>query len=298
MSVVPFAAIGPMHKMISEILNEAKVEIKSGDISGLFNPNAPAPHIDIFSVQLPYQPMLMDSIFNPIGEAWNRAMNRAETRESFLIWRKSRELFETVPAAPAKKFAMLRGWYVAKALNLLTENNEDFGLGPKLGIWSPQNMSNESFPHPLATVEPAEIHDYPGAIMNSLAIALVLCNNSSSLQPLYAYQRLVELGDVTSRASELVMWIIGGKLKNEGYQPEPKSARAGTKSDTMEERRQALLKFFKQESDLFKAKIESIDTRLNQNDINLTWELREYIREALDSILNSVETASDTSSGI
>ncbi|MGA1416473.1 MAG: tubulin-like doman-containing protein [Candidatus Nanopelagicaceae bacterium] len=299
-SVLPFDLNSPSYNMIKEILNSNTIGIwkdQTGD--SWFNPSARVQSIDIFSIQRPYQPVVMDSIFSPIADSWGTTSDDMDKRADFLKWRRSRLLFETVPASPQKKFAMLRGWYVTKILNLLEEVPHSEPRGPELKVWSGKTYTYESFPHPLANDGIVETHDYPGGILNSLAIALTLCNAKSSLQPMYAYQRLMEVGDISSKTnSELALWLTKGELKYQG-QPEPKPERAGqAKSSSLEDRRKVVLAFLEEESNRFKKDIESLDPREQKDELNLTWEIRDAIRKSLNDLIAFVKSVESIQSGI
>ena len=297
LSALPFDLNGEVFNTIKNILVQQKIW-RDQTSEKWFNPSAHVQSIDIFSVQKPYQPMVMDSIFGPIAESWNKAQNNKDKRSNFLQWRRSRALFETVPAAPEKKRAMIRGWYVARILGQLQETIDDPIRGPHLKVWSGKDYEHVSFPFPLANEDIVEPHDYPGAILNSLTIALAMCNSESSLKPLYAYQRLIELGEIDNVAnSELSLWITKGSLRYNG-QPTPTEQRAGNSSDSVENRRLAVDAYLKEMSLDFTAKIEKLDPRDDWKRLNLTWEIRLEIRSALDSLIKAAHDAKEITSGI
>jgi hypothetical protein len=248
LSSIPFDTGSPAYGAIKEILVQQKVWVDQTSDSW-FKPSAKVQNIDIFSVQRPYQPIVMDSIFNPIAESWHKAQNSQDKREAFFQWRRSRSLWESVPAAPEKKSAILRGWYVARALGQLTEDMADPKRGPELKVWSHVRRDFETFPYPLASGPVVEPEDYPGGLLMSLSIALAMCNASSSLEPLRSYHRLIELGEISNPAtSELGRWISQGTVAHPS-QPQPGVKAGPTGVDAVEARRDALVKYF---SDLLK----------------------------------------------
>ena len=299
LSVLPFDRGSAMYELIKEILIQQKMwDDTKGD--SWFNSGAKVQNIDFFSIQKPYQPMVMDSIFGPVADSWNQAENNMNKRQDFLNHRRARPLWETVPAAPEKKAAILRGWYVARLLGQLTESrdSEDSQRGPLLTVWSGKTYQQEPFPHPLAHPDIVEPQDYPGALLNSLAISLAMCNAKSSLAPLFPYQRLMELGEVKNPArSELAKWVTSGEVKFKD-QPLPNAKSAGASSDSVEERRGKVSAYFNSLLEKFKSDIEDMDTRTDWDRLNLTWEVRKEIRDALETLIAATLDIQANVSGI
>lgn len=297
LSSIPFDTGSPAYSAIKEILVQQKVWVDQTSDSW-FKPSAKVQNIDIFSVQRPYQPIVMDSIFNPIAESWHKAQNSQDKREAFFQWRRSRSLWESVPAAPEKKSAILRGWYVARALGQLTEDMADPKRGPELKVWSHVRRDFETFPYPLASGPVVEPEDYPGGLLMSLSIALAMCNASSSLEPLRSYHRLIELGEISNPAtSELGRWISQGTVAHPS-QPQPGAKAGPTGADAVEGRRDALVKYFSDLLKEFENEIESLDTHTNWEKLGYTWEIRADVREALTALIKACSEAKAGRSGI
>jgi hypothetical protein len=297
LSSIPFDTGSPAYTAIKEILVQQKVWVDQTSDSW-FKPSAKVQNIDIFSVQRPYQPIVMDSIFNPIAESWHKAQNSQDKREAFFQWRRSRSLWESVPAAPEKKSAILRGWYVARALGQLTEDLADPKRGPELKVWSHIGRSYETFPYPLASGAVVEPEDYPGGLLMSLSIALAMCNSSSSLEPLRSYHRLIELGEISIPAkSELGRWIAQGAVAHPS-QPVPSSKAGPAGSEGVEERRKALIAYFTDLLKGFESEIEALDTHTQWDKLGYTWEIRHEVREALTALIKACSEAKAGRSGI
>jgi hypothetical protein len=297
LSSIPFDTGSPAYTAIKEILVQQKVWVDQTSDSW-FKPSAKVQNIDIFSVQRPYQPIVMDSIFNPIAESWHKAQNSQDKREAFFQWRRSRSLWESVPAAPEKKSAILRGWYVARALGQLTEDLADPKRGPELKVWSHIGRSYETFPYPLASGAVVEPEDYPGGLLMSLSIALAMCNSSSSLEPLRSYHRLIELGEISNPAtSELGRWIAQGAVAHPS-QPVPSSKAGPAGSEGVEERRKALIAYFTDLLKGFESEIEALDTHTQWDKLGYTWEIRHEVREALTALIKACSEAKAGRSGI
>jgi hypothetical protein len=297
LSSIPFDLGSPAAVTIKEILVQQKIWVDQTSDSW-FKPSAKVQNIDIFSVQKPYQPIVMDSIFNPIAESWHKAENDKDKREDFFKWRRSRSLWESVPAAPEKKSAILRGWFVARAMEQLTESLADPKRGPELKVWSHIRRDYESFPYPLASGAVVEAQDYPGAILMSLSISLAMCNSSSSLEPLRAYHRLIELGDVEkATTSELGRWISLGEVAHPS-QPVPQRNAGPSGAEGVEDRRKALVKYFEARLDEFKNEIEVLDTHTQWEELGYTWEIRTEVRKALEELIKACTTAKGARTGI
>ena len=132
----------------------------------------------------------------------------------------------------------------------------------------------------------------------SLSIALAMCNSSSSLEPLRAYHRLIELGDVAkSTTSELGRWIAQGVVAHPS-QPTPKNNAGPSGAEGVEERRKALIKYFKDCLAQFKDEIESLDTHTQWEELGYTWEIRTEVRKALEALIKACTDAKAAGSGI
>jgi hypothetical protein len=180
----------------------------------------------------------------------------------------------------------------------LTESLADPKRGPELKVWSHIRRDYESFPYPLASGAVVEAQDYPGAILMSLSISLAMCNSSSSLEPLRAYHRLIELGDVEkATTSELGRWISLGEVAHPS-QPVPQRNAGPSGAEGVEERRKALVKYFEARLDEFKNEIEVLDTHTQWEELGYTWEIRTEVRKALEELIKACTTAKGARTGI
>jgi hypothetical protein len=264
----------------------------------LFNSAAKVQNIDIFSVQSPFQPVVMNSIVQPISEAWLKHRANKSTRTDFLTWRRARPLFEAVPASPSKKRAILRGWYVSRVLGQLDQEMGEANLGPHIKVWSPKEAGFDSFPYPLMYGGVVEAENYPGAVLKSLSIALVMCNSEGSLAPLDAYKRLIDLGEIESgQTSALLNWILTGTLSgNSVRQPDPK--RAGSKDQSMEDRKAVVVKYLEELSAEFRDDVENLDYKRDARNTTLTWEIKHEVRRAINEVLEAAQAVVAKKSGI
>jgi len=296
-SAIPFDKDGKNYQIATEVMKNYKMW-KDGDSEASFDSGKKVYNIDLFSVQLPYQPIVMDSIMQPVWQTWLRHRGTKEARTDFLRWRRARPLFETIPASRDVKRSMLCGWYVARVLGQLDLTVEDSELGPHIKIWSIKSNRFESFPYPLMLPEIAEPSDYPGVVLGSLSIAMVFCNSTGNLEPLNPYHRLIELGEINNRnSSEIINWITRGKLKDSG-QPIPSESRAGSITDDVEKRRTIVKNTLTEYKKTFEEEVAFIDHRRDITKLNQTWEIRHEITKVLDELIAKVGSVKDGDTGI
>ncbi|MFE1645717.1 tubulin-like doman-containing protein [Microbacterium sp. P01] len=244
--------------------------------------------IEVFAMSgFPYQPIVMDSVMEPIARGWLAQSGTQDSREAFWKFKKARLLGEAIPADPAVVATMLRGWYVAKALGQLKVESGHGEKGPKLGVWNTLRRAYAWFPHPLLHPRNAQPHDFPGVVMQSLTIALALCNSEESLEPLAAYRALSALGgDRGSMSDILTDWVQSGTLP-EGS-PEPDPARAGSAGDELADRQTALRDWFTSERAAFVEKVVEHDHSESVYAYPVSWEIREQLLRALDDLTSAV----------
>ena len=296
MSAIPFDPGSQAYAITKEVLQDLKMW-NGAATEELFNSAAKVQNIDIFSVQSPFEPVVMNSIVQPISEAWLKHRSDKKTRKDFLTWRRARPLFEAVPASPAKKRAILRGWFVARVLGQLDQEMNDMNLGPHIKVWSPKDGKFDSFPYPLMYGGIVEPENYPGAILKSLSIALVMCNSEGSLAPLDSYKRLMDLGEVKGQTSEIRSWILSGKLL--GQSPKlPAPDRAGTAEQTLEERKKVIISYLEALSEEFRVDVEELDFNRDPRNTTLTWEIKHEVRAAINEILDAVHLVVEKKTGI
>ena len=254
--------------------------------------------IEVFAMSgFPYQPIVMDSVMEPIARDWLAQLNTQDSRESFWQFKKSRLLAEAIPADPQVMRAMVRGWYVAKALGWLEVEQSHGERGPKLGVWDAARRSTVWFPHPLLHPRNAPAKDFPGVVMQSLTIALALCNSEGSLEPLWAYQALKTMGgERLEMAPALMEWVQSGRVPAGADAPD--ADRAGTPNGTLESRQQALRLFFTQQAEAFTRDVVEHDFLESVYDYPVSWEIREIILTALDDLTSAVLATRAADTGV
>jgi len=297
-SAIPFAFTDPISEGIIKILRKYGAYDESAGKDWFGATNSTTKYIDIFSLlKNPYEPVVFTSIMNPIATQWASVNADPEQRESFWKWRRARTLIEALPASPKVVNHMIRGWFVAKTLSQL-DVAVDSNLGPKLAIFAGPIDGFVGFPYPLLSHGLVRTDDYLGALLESLTIALAQCNGVGTLEPLRAYQRLIELGgDSRDLSLRMKDWIQEAKVEDRA--PIPNATRAGSKEQTAAERRKQVVTYLTQELDYFNRMIEGLDGYANVRTYPVIWEIAPQVRQVLTELLNLVEKVSDVgNSGI
>ena len=109
--------------------------------------------------------------------------------------------------------------------------------------------------------------------MESLTIALALCNGEGSIEPLRAYHQLLDAGGSERELPPILsQWIDRGIVPPGMKEPSPD--RAGTATDTWDVRKEHVLDYLTTEkADFVDAMVEQ-DARTGVYDYPVTWEIR------------------------
>lgn len=295
-SSIPFKTGTEMYAVTKQVLGA--MGFWNDAISDSWFQDARVEGIEVFAMSgFPYQPIVMDSVMEPIARDWLRQSNTQESREAFWRFKRSRLLGEAIPADPTVISAMIRGWYVAKALGWLKVDQDGGERGPGLSLWDPAARRHVDFPRPLLDTRRTQPYDYPGVVMQSLTIALALCSSQESLDPLRPYQVLALLGgDDLEMSNTLLRWVQEGKLDPEA--PVPDSARAGDAAAGLGGRQQALRDYFAEEYAGFRSQVAEHDFSVSVYDYPVSWEIRHQVTAALQSLSSSVMATRAVDSGV
>jgi hypothetical protein len=297
-STFPLDQTHAIYNKVEELLIQKG--LKSAVGGKTFDAQSPAQSIDFFSVHQGVQPMVLDSIIQPISKYWNEHSSRPATRQSLLQDRRPRYLYESIPASEKPKQDILKGFFVAKALKQFQTDKSlsDEVLtakGPKLSVWSGEGSKWFDFPHPLLSPEVIKATDFPGALLYSITLGIVACNASQSLDPLAGYSRLQHLAHIDSPSSPMKKWILTGDLKDA---PTPEAKRAGSSTDTADVRKAMIVAYIhdfivKYETRFAAQSLPEDNEKALPRD--LTWEIREALLRALHSLHKDILTIDTTS---
>lgn len=291
-SGIPVADQGPLFDACKAMLNSIGFW-EEGVTNNWFigsGQGASASSIDIFtSTSEPYHPMVMSSVIEPVATEWVASQALKDNREAFMKWRRGRTLAEAIPAHPEVWQRILRGWFVARLLNQVSQDKgQDLRqVGPRVSVWSGAAEGNADFPFPLQAVAVDSSDDLPGVILHSLQIALVNCYTTGSLTPLVPYHRLLDLGD--SNSIDLKDWIVSGSLPVGA--PAVKADRAGNSDMDAAGRKAKCIEFFEEELKFFDGMMAKCPpSERNPRVFPLTWEIRTEVRRALQSSIDMVKS--------
>lgn len=296
-SSIPFAEGTELYTITKTVL--AAQGVWDDNLSRGWFRDAKVDSIEVFAMSgFPFQPIVMDSVMQPIVRGWLSESNGVDSRAAFWKWKRARLVREAAPVDPQVFDAMIRGWYVAKALSQLEVDTSNDIQGPELKVWDGAQNSWAAFPHPLLYGGIAPAYDFPGIVMESLTIALVLCNSEVSLEPLRAYHTLLDLGASENETSRtLVTWIRSGTMPS-ARGPVPDPERAGAVDVTIEDRKNRLIAFFDGEIADFTAEVATPDDRTSPYKFPVSWEIRTEVLEALQSLRDSVAETKAEKSGV
>lgn len=256
--------------------------------------------IEIFTqLSNPVNPLVMGSLLGPIASEWISASANYASRSTFMNWRRGRELPEAIPAHEDRWNAMLRGWHVARLLNLFendTKHPSYTEKGPRVSVWVDPTKGWKSFPYPLHSSQIAKnVDDYPAIVLDSLIVALADCYSSNSLEPLDAYKRLMELGGGNQdQWPDLENWILNGSMKQGA--PTPRPERAGSANDSPNSRKDASVAYVTEMHDKFKSRMAALDPHVDPRTYPIIWEIRDAMEASFEEVLafiRNVEASDD-----
>lgn len=147
-------------------------------------------YIDVIStLKSPVYPWVVPSLMIPIAQEWNEGNTQNPV---FWSLRRARPVREFIPAPQAHIRAMLRGWFTAEALGLLTLNGARTSIVHSPAGESPRTVS---FPHPpLESAHDDDGWDRVVTLLESLATVMPEVGRTQQLTPFRPYIALRDLG--------------------------------------------------------------------------------------------------------
>jgi hypothetical protein len=296
-STIPFTAGHPLHGAILDVFRNGKLLTpRNQQQSDSWFATAKVDDISVFTMSGEAMlPMAFDNLMTPIAEAWAQASPNKAQRHSFWSLRRARPLIECIPAGPMQLQAMVLGWFVGRLLGQVTRT-EERGMGWRVQVWNPDPPFNgpQPFPFPLLTN-----HDVPGidliaAVMQSLSIAMVDVHTKGNLSPLVPYHRLIELGE--NYSGYLADWIEDASLAPGSPTPDP--GVAGAIDGSSEERRQSIRAALEASRTDYDEVFKQTQQENNPFAVPLSWELRDQILAALDSLMATTIASAGKATGL
>ncbi len=294
MSPIPVSSSSEAAKLARDVLATSRSTLE--DLNNPFT-DAEGQEVSIFGVLTePYEPVVFSSLMKPLVDEWAEVRQSDDARQSFWTWRRARPLAEFVPAAPAVRRAMLRGWFTALLLGQLRGHVTPGGA---VSIWAPSPTGGNggwmNFPHPLLRTS-ANTAETIGALLESLPLALMATYAERKLQPLRPYHRLRDLGAAGSQqgfenyealGAELADWLSQGRVTVGAPDPDE---RVGTPRDDIETRRARLLSRLEELRNAYRKRNADLMQRAPVS-VPRDFELHSDIQEALDDLTRGIESA-------
>jgi hypothetical protein len=292
-SPIPFASGSPMYNRISQMLADfPNFESASrGGVAGAFK-DISTTSVEFFQVYSHgVLPAVMASVMEPISQAWNGAKVSKDGRDGFWQWKRARLLHEAIPLDLDAIKQIIRGWYVAQGFIEIHLDTSDLANGPKLSVFDSAHSSKLAFPHPLLYSGPLQEIDYLAAVLQSTVLIYPLANATGSLDHVAAYQRLMELGDLTE-GSDLKRWLTDG-TGFDTSNPHSLGA-AANQSLTVEERKRLFKEYVDEETGYIQGTLKSMQSEVSIHALPVIWEIEPLITQALVDLRDFVEKFAPT----
>jgi hypothetical protein len=285
-------------KKAADVLSSSDADID--DVDDLFT-DLDGQEISVFGILTePYEPAVFTSLMKPIVDEWAEVRLNDDSRQTFWTWRRSRTLPEFVPAAPAVRRAMVRGWFTGLVLGQI--NGHD-APGSGVTVWAPSRTGGlgtwRALPHPLLRAFNGPAEALP-AVLESLPVALLDVFSTRSLEPLAAYHRLRDLGTsgrmqgmevYETLNDELSLWVKDGSTMSGAPQPD---ARSGAVTDPVDVRRQAVIQRLEGVMSAYQKRFDELGRRGSLVGVPRDFELRHDILEACEDLIEAVEATSQS----
>ncbi|MEN9752121.1 MAG: hypothetical protein RLZZ600_1168, partial [Actinomycetota bacterium] len=197
-----------------------------------------------------------------------------------------RLLHESIPLDRMALDQLIAGWFTAQAFAMLIKGAEEGGLGPKLGIYDTSG-AELWFPHPLLySGTRLQTIDFLGAVVESTIIAPALANAQNSMDPLKAYQRLINLGE-QGLAPEIRAWIERGKAIPGNTAPTSIANKPEAGID-VESRKALMRNFIENQLTKLREKITEVAETSSVYDLPNVWEILPQIEHAVARVIHEV----------
>lgn len=286
----------PRDSQAAKIAREVIATSANGvDVDKLFSDDA-SQAVSVFGMlSEPYEPIVFASLMRPMADEWAEVRLSPDARQSFWTWRRSRPLPEFIPAAPAIRRSMVRGWFTAQLLGQIEGQRANAQSG--MTVWGPGRARGSGevrqFPYPLLAVSKGAA-EAPAAVLGSLPLALLDVFARQSLAPLGAYHRIRDLGasghgegfeTYETVNQELFDWVEDGRVLPGAPTPDP---RVGTAAETAQERRTKVLAQVERWRKKYEEEFERHEGSDNPFAVTREYELRHDIVEALGDLADAL----------
>jgi len=191
MSTVPFLG----HMLEADVTNRLQVELDKLPIqkaaSSYLSSDAKVKHIDIVtSLYGAYPVLVIQSILQPIAQAWNAAKLSSVNKGEFWNKRRARRLQEFIPAPQEHIRCMVRGWFSGVVMGLVGSNLDEWTVASRFAT---QPAAPQALPRTLLS-DSFEPGDNIARMLESLGLAYVEVGVLNNLTPLGGFVNLLDLG--------------------------------------------------------------------------------------------------------
>ena len=178
----------------------------------------------------PYSPLVFNSLMDPVRAQWTAA--NSSQRAAFWDKRRSRPLREFLPVSDVWIQTFITGWLVGRLTSEVVVPTE-LDNSQLVRVWSPANADGSAgsfteFGPRLLGVQGINIDatgwSIPAKVLESLALAVALCNGDPRMRALAPYVAVRKLGEQYPQEAAdgtfvpvnpaLQAWISGGKSRS------------------------------------------------------------------------------------
>jgi hypothetical protein len=287
---IPVAEGSPLAQQIKDLMLGADPNASTDSV--IWDPSSGAKAVNITTyLSLPVQPMVLDSIMQPIATTWNAILGTQSQRATFWRARRARPLLESIPAAPSVVEAMVRGWCIGVAIGMVQAKEPTDLRDPAPAVWDAQSKRWLEFPWPALTLagERPSTGDMLGAVLQSLMIAIAQCNlaGANALEPLKPYARLKSIGGLSQPGATATLsqplrdYLAGGASAEEGFP---------SLGDSWDERKQTLAGNLEASLQQVKLAAERTYAIGDPYRAELGWELHQLREKVLNDLIAALRT--------
>lgn len=202
-SMIPFRG-HPLEARISSLMLGSTYKGRQNAFEAVFTNDSDLPYIDVISsLSAPVSPIVIESLMGPIGQEWARAQTSLGGRTAFWELRRTRPLREFIPVPQRHLRCMIRGWFTGRMLGLIETSSMPYQIVHDVqGV----NARSVAFPtHFLTASTPTRMDELP-FVLESMPLAMLEVNRSSSLGALEPYAALRDLGMTSPSGSEILKY--------------------------------------------------------------------------------------------
>jgi hypothetical protein len=192
MSTLPFGADHPLETAVK---NRLQVELDRMPVKknaeSYLEDNSSIKHVDIItSLYGAYPILVIQSILQPIAEAWSAAKTSTVAKGEFWNKRRARGIQEFIPAPQEHIRCMVRGWFLGSLFGLVDKRDDNWLVASR---FARQPLAPQVLPGILLT-DSSEYGDNIARMLEALGLAYVEVGIRNNLEPLGGYVNLLDLG--------------------------------------------------------------------------------------------------------